>query len=124
MARGRPTKSPRTHFGERLYRVRTEKGLSQKHVADKLGLTQPAYADWERHTTALKPEQLAALADILDTSVDYLLGRKTGPQRKGGPVGRARRLFEDISKLPRNQQEKIAAVVEAFVAQYSQKKAA
>jgi hypothetical protein len=32
-----------------------------------------------------------------------------------GPTGRMRRLFEAVPKLPRSQQEKIAAVLEAFV---------
>lgn len=40
-------------------------------------------------------------------------------KRSGGPVGRMRKLFEQASQLPRGQQEKIAAVIEAFVAQHT-----
>jgi hypothetical protein len=36
-----------------------------------------------------------------------------------GPTGRMRRQFEAASKLPRSQQEKIAAVIESFVNQHS-----
>jgi hypothetical protein len=36
-----------------------------------------------------------------------------------GPTGKMRRLFEVASKLPQSQHEKIAAVIEAFVNQHS-----
>ena len=56
----------------------------------------------------------------LGVSVDELLGETDKKRRAGaGPTGRMRRLFEAASKLPRSQQEKIAAVIEAFVNQHS-----
>lgn len=115
MPAGRPSINPRTSFGQRLYDLRIEKGLSQKQTAEKLNLAQQSYAEWERNPTALKPEQLALLADILKTTVDYLVGHKVEPQRKGGPVGKARKVFEEVNKLPRHQQNKVAEFVEAFV---------
>jgi len=52
--------------------------------------------------------------------VDELLGETDKKRRAGaGPTGRMRRMFEAASKLPRSQQEKIAAVIEAFVNQHS-----
>jgi hypothetical protein len=53
--------------------------------------------------------------------VDKLLGEmeKKRCSASAGPTGRMRRLFETASKLPRSQQEKIAAVIEAFVNQHS-----
>jgi len=48
--------------------------------------------------------------------VDELPGETEKKRRAdAGPTGRMRRLFEAASKLPRSQQEKIAAVLEAFV---------
>ena len=44
MKTGRPAKYPRTPFGERLNAAREVLGLSQAQVADKLGITQTAYA--------------------------------------------------------------------------------
>jgi hypothetical protein len=38
-----------------------------------------------------------------------------------GLTGRIRRPFEAASKLPRSQQEKIAAVIEAFLNQHSKR---
>jgi len=88
-------------------------------MAEKLGITQQSYAAWERRSTALRPEQLTALAEILDYSLDELLDNKPKARRGTGPVGRAKRLFDSISRLPRNQQEKIISLLEPFVAQHT-----
>jgi hypothetical protein len=37
-----------------------------------------------------------------------------------GPDGKLRKIFEDASRLPRRQQEKIAEFVTAFINQYKQ----
>ena len=112
---GRPSKHPRTPFGERLFAARTTAGLSQTQVAEKLGISQAAYAEWERYPVALRPDQIDKLTEILKTSVEYLFGKDTDKQRHGGPRGKARRLFEAVSKLPRAQQQHVLTVVEAFV---------
>lgn len=120
MAAGRPAKSERSPFGERLVATRQQLGLSQTQIAEKLGITQQTYAGWERRTTALRPEHLAQLASVLNVPVDYLLGRDSLTRRGGGPVGKARLVFEKVSKLPRHQQQRILGVVEdMLVAQNS-----
>lgn len=112
---GRPSKRPRTAFGQRLFAARNAAGLSQAEVAEKLGLTQTAYAFWERHPVALRPDQVEKLALILGVSVEQLFGSNNRGRIHSGPVGRARRAFEQVSKLPRSQQQYILKVVEAFV---------
>lgn len=76
MSAGRPAKHERSDFGERLYKLRTSKGLSQQEVAKHLTVTQQAYAGWERTTTALRPEDISNLADLFEVTTDYLLGRE------------------------------------------------
>ena len=118
---GRPAKKARTAFGERLFRVRVEAGLSQQQLADKLRLSQRAYAYWERHPVALRPDQLEQLAAVLNVSISDLLEDKEAQERKRGtgPTGKMKQLFEKASELPRHQQQKVAAVLEAFIAQHS-----
>lgn len=119
MPAGRPAQNQRTEFGEHLYRLREQRGFSQKQMAEKLGMTQQGYAAWERLPTALKPEQLTTLAKILACSVDELVGNEPTPRRGNGPAGRIRRVFEAVTQLPRHQQNKVAEFVEAFVAQHA-----
>ncbi len=115
MQTGRPSKNPRTPFGERLHFAREAAGLSQAQVAEKLSMSQNAYAFWERHPVALRPDQIERLATVLGVDFDFLFGRSTSKSRTGGPVGKIRRIFERVSKLPRHQQNKVAEFVEAFV---------
>ncbi len=112
MQTGRPSKYPRTPFGQRVHAAREAMGLSQAQVAEKMGVTQTAYAVWERHPVALRPEQIEKLAEVLNVTVEHLFVREETNQRGKGPVGKARRLFESVSKLPRSRQQRILATVE------------
>ena len=113
---GRPPKFERSPFGEKLLAARRLAGLSQIQIAEKLGITQQTYAGWERRTTALRPEYISKLSSMLNVSVDHLLGRENEGKRKGGPVGQARRIFEEVSKLPRHKQQRILGIVEDLLA--------
>ena len=60
---------------------------------------------------------LPKLAHALGVSVDELLGVTPPKPKKQAAKGRLQLVFESASKLPRRQQQKIAEVVEALVAQ-------
>ena len=100
-------------------------------MAEKLGITQPSYADWERRTVALKPEYLPQLAALLGVGVRAhegvdvlsLLGAQERAKRGAGPVGRARAVFERVSQLPRATQQRILANVEDALTAYEVRKA-
>ena len=61
-------------FSERLKTLRKEAGFTQVDVAEKLGISQPAYASWERGTKKPTQDNLVKIAQILNVSVDYLVG--------------------------------------------------
>jgi len=85
---GRPAKRERTPFGQRLHTLREQAGLSQQQLADRLGLTQRAYAHWERNPVALRPDQLLGLAEALNVSVEDLVGSNGTKKRGTGPTGK------------------------------------
>lgn len=61
-------------FSERLKKLRKDTGLTQVEVANKLGISQPAYASWERGIKKPTQDNLVKIAQILNVSVDYLVG--------------------------------------------------
>lgn len=61
-------------FSERLKDLRKQAGITQVDVAEKLGISQPAYASWERGVKKPTQENLVKIAQILNVSVDYLVG--------------------------------------------------
>lgn len=119
MQTGRPSTRPRTPFGARLHAAREARGLTQAQVAEELGITQTAYALWERRTVALKPEQIEKVAEVLGVPIESLFGKEEKAASRGGSVGKLQRLLEAASSLPRSQQQKLLAVVEPFVEQHA-----
>ena len=61
-------------FSERLKKLRKDTGLTQVDVASKLGISQQAYASWERGIKKPTQENLVKIAQVLNVSVDYLVG--------------------------------------------------
>lgn len=64
--------------------LRLEKNLSQQTVANYLGITQQAYANYERGVREPDHETLTKLADFFEVSIDYLLGRTDDRYQKPG----------------------------------------
>ena len=114
MQTGRPSTEPRTEFGQRLHAAREALGLSQAQVAKQLGITQKAYAVWERYPVALRPEQIERAAATLKVSVEHLFG-KAAAKPRGGPVGKLRQVFDQANQLPRHQQAKVVEFLENFL---------
>jgi transcriptional regulator with XRE-family HTH domain len=112
---GRPPKGERPEFGQRMTEARERAGLTQTELAKKLGVTQQVVAAWERRVIALRPDQIKALAQAINTTADYLIGIAENCKGSNGPSGKVRHVFEQVSKLPRRQQQKVVEVVEAFV---------
>jgi transcriptional regulator with XRE-family HTH domain len=118
MAKGRPTSKPRSELGERLVAARERAGITQQQLADKIGSNQKVIAYWERNDVALRVDQINAVASALKVSPADLLNGSEPKARGTGPAGRAKIMFESVSKLPRKQQQKILDVVQALVAQH------
>ena len=55
--------------------LREEKGLSQKRVADDLGISQPLLSHYEKGIRECGLDFVVKVADYYDVSCDYLLGR-------------------------------------------------
>ena len=69
-------------FSDRLKQLRKDSGLLQQDMAEKIGITKSAYGYYEQGKTT--PDVITAkkIANILDVSVDYLLGKETDVIKK------------------------------------------
>lgn len=63
-------------FGEFLYTLRKEKGMTQAELAEQLGVTNKAVSKWETGEAMPETAQLMPISRIFGVSVDELLDGK------------------------------------------------
>jgi len=68
-------------MGEIISALRKQKGMTQKELADKMGITDKAVSKWERNLSCPDISSIPRLAEVLDTSVDVLMDVK--PKEEG-----------------------------------------
>lgn len=62
-------------FNKRLREMRMKRGFTQQKLADTLGIALRSYQCYETGTRTPNYELLISIADTLNVSIDYLLGR-------------------------------------------------
>lgn len=65
----------------RIRDLRTDHDLSQKQLADYLGMSQTGYSKYEVGTNDIPTQILIKLARFYNVSVDYILGETDNPKR-------------------------------------------
>ena len=65
---------------DKLFLRISEKGLNQNQVSKATGISTGNIGDWKRGKSAPSAPALILLADCLDCSIDYLLGRTDNPE--------------------------------------------
>lgn len=99
----------------RLLRERT--GISLRELARQIGEGHTNVVYWERSGKIPRSDLLVPIANALGVSVEEILGI-TKEKKIPPPAGKLRLVFEAVSKLPRNQQEKILEVINALLEQH------
>lgn len=58
--------------GEKIKTARIKKGLSQRQIAEQLGVSQPSYLEWEHGDSVPNWARMKSIAKILEISLDEL----------------------------------------------------
>ncbi len=95
--------------GMRLKKLREKQHLSQKEVADRLGLTRATISTYERNTKTPSVEILVKIALLYRSSVDYILGLED-------------RTSIFIDDLEKEEQDTISKMVEILRAEFLRKR--
>lgn len=67
-------------FSEELYKLRKEAGLSQKELAEKIGVAQASINYWEKKQRTPSISMLTLVADYFNVSLESLLTRNEHTQ--------------------------------------------
>lgn len=62
-------------LGSILRELREQKGLTQQEVADKIGVTRAAVANYENGLRAMYAKNLIAYCRVVDANVDWVLNK-------------------------------------------------
>jgi transcriptional regulator with XRE-family HTH domain len=61
-------------IGEKIQELRLSKGITQKDIAESLGLGQTIVAYWEKGEREIKATTVAELANLFGVTPNYLMG--------------------------------------------------
>lgn len=107
MDKSRGTGAPNDIFPDRLRQARELRKLSQAELATRAGLQSSAVSHFETGTRRPSFDNLRRLADALQVSTDFLLGRS---ESIGGSSS-ADVLFRDIEKLSASDRDFAAEMI-------------
>ena len=98
-------------IGKRIKMYRMAKGLTQENLAEKIGLSRNYYSAAERGIYSLNIDKIVEIINILDCTADEIFADVIN---KGYQV-KSSLLSDKISSLPKEEQERILAIVNTLV---------
>jgi transcriptional regulator with XRE-family HTH domain len=103
-------------LGQRLARLRKQRGYTQVEFADKIGITQVLQSAYEKDRCQFSVEMAVRFALVLDVSLDELLHPKaTKKKSTKKPSLKVMRRMEQIEKLPPLQQSTLLRTIDGFL---------
>lgn len=108
-------------LGSRLKLAREKKHLTQKEVADKLGVSNGAISGYERNYRDPDTDMLKKLATLYDVSVDFLAGHVITEKKATYEINKEELIREqkllladEILSLPEPQRTLVMDMVKAL----------
>lgn len=86
-------------LGSRIKNLRKKHGFTQDHMAKHLNMGRSNFGHIENNRVVPSSDDLQKIADILDTTSDYLLGRTNDPQKWDVPSWATSKDKRDFKKM-------------------------
>ena len=99
-------------IGERLKAVRKAKGITQRELAQLIGVSEGAVKTWEQETSEPTAGALVSIAVALGVSIDYIVGRDVPMDLVvDGDEGK-KRIFDIVNELPEHHKQALLQYAE------------
>jgi transcriptional regulator with XRE-family HTH domain len=102
-------------LGQRLARIRKERGYTQRELADRIGIIQSIVSAYEKDKLRLTAEMTIRFATALDVSTDELLRPNGNKPLSRKPSLKVLRRMKQIESLPPARQAVVLKTIDAFV---------
>jgi transcriptional regulator with XRE-family HTH domain len=104
-------------LGQRLARLRKERGWTQKQIAERTGLIQELVSNYETDKLRLNADMILRFAEVFEVSADELLrGSKSTVAARKQPSIKLVRRMEQIEALPLYEQRALLTTIDKFLA--------
>lgn len=99
-------------FGERIRKIRKERGMTQEELASKLMITSESVSNIENGKTNCMPEHIVHICEIFDVSSDYFyFGTEIQTQINSG----AEELLSMLNDCSKEDLGRITQMVKLFL---------
>jgi transcriptional regulator with XRE-family HTH domain len=102
-------------LGQRIARLRKERGFTQLELAEKIGIIRGLISDYERDRLRPHYEMIIRLAMALEVTADELLGLKSSSKNNAKPSLTILRRLKRIEKLPSGQKKTLLRTIDLFL---------
>jgi len=102
-------------IGERVARLRKERGYTQMELAEKVGIIQTIVSAIETNALKLSAEMAIRFAMALGVSTDDLLMPPKRKRQNAKPSRKVLRRLELIESLPSHQQQTVLKTIDAML---------
>jgi transcriptional regulator with XRE-family HTH domain len=102
-------------LGERLSRLRKEKGYTQDELASKMGIVRVLISDYERERIRPHYEMVIRYALALGVTTDELLGLKKSKALTKKPSLKILRRLNKIEQLPPSKRRTLMQIIDGFI---------
>lgn len=98
-----------------LFNLLEERGITQKKLSEETGISTGNISDWKSGRAAPKIEALPKIADYLDCSIDYLLGRTDDMQVSKSDIDpELAEAIQIFANLPKEKRKELLSFMKAF----------
>lgn len=106
----------RSKIGYRIFSARRSKGISQKELGEKTGLSLRRISYYERESDGLPAPVLSKIAGALNVTTSYLLGESPLKQPVDETPFSVRKMLEAYKRLPRADQKTVINTIRGLEA--------
>lgn len=104
-----------TAFAERLKTLRESRKLTQARLAELIGVNSRAYNRWERGNFIPQLDTLVKIADVLNVTLDELVGRTTTVREPAVHNPKLYALLQEVDGLPDSDQQALIILMDSLV---------
>jgi len=102
-------------IGKNIANIRKKKGLTQKELSEKIGITQKLLSHYEIGRLKISSDMLIQISSVLNVSADILLGLKNVKNNGLKFSLKIIRRLREIEKLSENQQKTILKSLDLMI---------